>query len=135
MCCLFFNDPATPEIYPYWHSLSLHDVIPLYAVHFIAPERRGDLLIFNAAVNRAWRTSMEIGVKVDARSYDGATRRHILSAYMTFVAVDANGNPCPVPPLLPETEIDRFRYEEAQLRRELRLSHANRKSTRLNSSH
>ena len=67
---------------------------------------------------------MEIGVKVDARSYDGATRRHILSAYMTFVAVDANGNPCPVPPLQPETEIDRFRYEEAQLRRELRLSHA-----------
>src|SRR3546814_14453027 len=66
------------------------------AVHFIAPARRGDVLIFNAAVNRAWRTSMEIGVKLDARSYDGATRRHILSAYITFVAVDASGNPCPV---------------------------------------
>jgi acyl-CoA hydrolase len=94
------------------------------AVHFIAPARRGDVLIFNAAVNRAWHTSMEIGVKVDARSYDGATRRHILSAYMTFVAVDPDGKPRPVPPLQPETEIDRFRYEEAQLRRELRLSHA-----------
>lgn len=94
------------------------------AVHFIAPARRGDVLIFNAAVNRAWHTSMEIGVKVDARSYDGATRRHILSAYMTFVAVDASGNPCAVPPLQPETETDRHRYQEAQLRRELRLSHA-----------
>lgn len=94
------------------------------AVHFIAPARRGDVLIFNAAVNRAWHTSMEIGVKVDARSYDGNNRRHILSAYMTFVAVDPDGKPRAVPPLQPETEVDRFRYEEAQLRRELRLSHA-----------
>lgn len=94
------------------------------AVHFIAPARRGDVLIFNAAVNRAWNTSMEIGVKVDAQTQDGGNRRHILSAYLTFVAIGDDGRPCAIPPVQPETEVDRFRYEEAQLRREMRLTHA-----------
>ena len=94
------------------------------AVHFIAPARRGDVLIFNASVNRAWNTSMEVGVKVDARSYDGSGSRHILSAYLTFVALDGDGRPRPVPPLKPETEVECYRYEEAQLRREMRLQHA-----------
>ena len=94
------------------------------AVHFIAPARRGDVLLFNASVNRAWHTSMEVGVKVDAQSYDGNNRRHILSAYLTFVALDSSGKPRPVPPLQPETDIERYRYEEAQLRREMRLQHA-----------
>ncbi|TXH05807.1 MAG: acyl-CoA thioesterase [Nevskiaceae bacterium] len=94
------------------------------AVHFIAPARRGDVLIFNAAVNRAWTTSMEVGVKVDALSYDGSNRRHILSAYLTFVALDGNGKPRPVPPLQPETPDEQRRYQEAQLRREQRLRHA-----------
>ncbi len=71
------------------------------AVHFIAPARRGDVLIFNVAVNRAWNSSMEIGVKVDAQVSDGSNRRHILSAYMTFVALDADGRPRAVPPLQP----------------------------------
>jgi len=94
------------------------------AVHFIAPARRGDVLIFNASVNRAWNTSVEVGVKVDARSYDGNTRRHILSAYLTFVALDESGKPRPVPPLQPETPEEVRRYQEAQLRREQRLRHA-----------
>ncbi|NKF22064.1 acyl-CoA thioesterase [Solimonas marina] len=94
------------------------------AVHFIAPARRGDVLIFNASVNRAWHTSMEIGVKVDAQTQDGGNRRHILSAYMTFVAVDGDGKPRAVPPIEPETERERYRYEEAQLRREMRLAHS-----------
>lgn len=94
------------------------------AVHFIAPARRGDVLIFNVAVNRAWNSSMEIGVKVDAQVSDGSNRRHILSAYMTFVALDADGRPRAVPPLQPETELERYRHEEAQLRREMRLAHA-----------
>ena len=94
------------------------------AVHFIAPARRGDVLIFNASVNRAWTTSMEVGVKVDARSYDGSNNRHILSAYLTFVAVDPDGKPRAVPPLQPQTDIEHYRYEEAQLRREMRLQHA-----------
>ncbi|PPE73325.1 acyl-CoA thioesterase [Solimonas fluminis] len=94
------------------------------AVHFVAPARRGDVLIFNSSVNRAWNTSMEVGVKVDAQSYDGCNRRHILSAYLTFVALDGAGKPRPVAPLQPETAVEKLRYEEAQLRRENRLAHA-----------
>jgi acyl-CoA hydrolase len=94
------------------------------AVHFIAPARRGDVLIFNAAVNRAWTTSMEVGCKVEAERIGGGDRRHILSAYLTFVAQDDAACPRPVPLLLPETRAEQHRYGEAQLRRELRLKHA-----------
>lgn len=94
------------------------------AVHFIAPARGGDVLIFNAAVNRAWSSSMEVGCKVEAEKIGGGDRRHILSAYLTFVAMDAQGRPRPVPPVAPETAHERQRYEEARLRRELRLRHA-----------
>jgi acyl-CoA hydrolase len=84
-----------------------------------------DVLIFNAAVNRAWNTSMEVGCKVEAESVvSGGERRHILSAYLTFVAQDADGKPRRVPPVAPETRIEKQRYDEAQLRRELRLRHA-----------
>lgn len=94
------------------------------AVHFIAPARGGDVLIFNAAVNRAWSSSMEVGCKVEAEKIGGGDRRHILSAYLTFVAMDAQGRPRTVPPVVPDTPHERQRYEEAQLRRELRLRHA-----------
>lgn len=94
------------------------------AVNFIAPARKGDILIFNAAVNRAWNSSLEIGCKVEAEMIGGAGRRHILSAYLTFVAMDGHSLPRRVPPLAPESPMERQRYEEAQLRRELRLRHA-----------
>jgi len=96
------------------------------AVHFVAPARRGDVLLFNASVNRAWTTSMEVGVKVDAQSYDGSNRRHILSAYLTFVALDSAGKPRPIAPVQPETEVEQQRWREAQLRRDNRLQHAER---------
>ena len=94
------------------------------AVHFIAPARGGDVLIFNSAVNRAWTSSMEVGCKVEAENVGGGDRRHILSAYLTFVAMDEHGRPRPVPPVVPETQHEKQRYEEAQLRRESRLRHA-----------
>ncbi len=106
------------------HAAGVTVTASVDAVHFIAPARRGDVLIFNAAVNRAWNSSMEVGVKVDAQSYDGSNRRHILSAYLTFVALDAAGKPRPVPPLKPESPDEMRRFHEAQLRRELRLRHA-----------
>lgn len=96
------------------------------AVHFVAPARRGDVLLFNASVNRAWTTSMEVGVKVDAQSYDGSNRRHILSAYLTFVALDSAGKPRPIAAVQPESEVEQRRWREAQLRRENRLQHAER---------
>lgn len=94
------------------------------AVHFIAPARRGDVLIFNACVNRAWNSSLEVGCKVDAEKIGGGDRRHILSAYLTFVAQGDDGKPRPVPQLVTEAPEEKRRYEEAQLRREQRLKHA-----------
>jgi acyl-CoA hydrolase len=106
------------------HAAGTCVTVGVDAVHFIAPARRGDILIFNAGVNRAWGTSMEVGCKVEAELGGGGERRHILSAYLTFVAMDENSRPRPVSPLLPETPIEHRRFEEAALRRKSRLEHA-----------
>lgn len=93
-------------------------------VHFLAPAKGGDTLLFSVAVNRAWNSSMEIGARVMAENSYTGERRHILSAYLTFVAVDANGKPQPVPPVLAQTPVEKARHEEAQFRRANRLRHA-----------
>jgi acyl-CoA hydrolase len=106
------------------HACGVCVTVSVDAVHFQAPAKKGDTLFFNASVNRAWNTSMEIGVRVEAEGVGSQARRHILSAYLTFVAVNAEGRPVPVPPLLVASEIEQRRYQEAQLRRESRLAHA-----------
>lgn len=96
------------------------------AVHFMAPAKHGDTLVFSAAVNRAWNSSMEIGAKViaeDCQSCD-LDKRHIVSAYLTFVALDEHNRPTPIPGIIPETDMEKRRYEEAGLRRQQRLLHA-----------
>ena len=100
-------------------------------MHFLKPSGQGDILLFSAAINRAWTTSMEIGVKVVAEHYLTGERRHILSAYFTFIALDENKQPTTVPPVIPETLIEKQRFEEANLRRERRKNEAEeRKSQR-----
>ena len=94
------------------------------AIHFLAPAKDGDTLIYSASVNRAWTTSMEIGAKVVAENSYTGERRHIVSAYLTFVALDENNKPVRVPELITETELEAQRYIEAQARREMRLEHA-----------
>ena len=91
------------------------------SLHFIAPAKDGDTLLVKAAANRAWGSSMEIGVKVDAENSYTGERRHIVSAYFTFVALDAQGRPAPAPVLLPETKDEKRRFNEAQFRRDERL--------------
>lgn len=90
------------------------------SMHFLAPARKSEILIFKAAVNRTWRTSMEIGAKVLAESPINGIKRHIVSAYFTFVAVDENQRPVLVPAVLPETAAERKRYEEADIRKQRR---------------
>lgn len=94
------------------------------AVHFMAPATRGDILIFSLAINRVWKSSMEIGVKVEARPHDGHLRRNIVSAYFTFVALSESGEPRAVPDITPHTDDEMRRFAEAELRRATRLNHA-----------
>ncbi len=89
-------------------------------VDFLTPVKVGDLVIFKSSVNRAFHTSMEVGVKVLVENYIKDTHRHVASALLTFVAVDREGNRLPVPPVIPETDEQKRRYEEAGRRREMR---------------
>jgi acyl-CoA hydrolase len=89
---------------------------------FLLPIRLGQLLTFRASVNAVWRTSMEVGVRVEAEDIATGALQHTNSAYLTMVAVDATGSPFQVPPLLVEDEEDRRREREAQLRRQSALA-------------
>lgn len=89
---------------------------------FFHPVRPGQWVKLRSSVNRAFRTSMEVGVKVWVEDLIRGGQQHVSSAYLTFVAVDAEGRGVPVPPLIPETEDEKRRYEEAGARREYRLS-------------
>lgn len=104
-------------------------------LHFMAPAKKGDILIFKAAVNRAWRTSMEIGAKVLAEDPHTGEKKSIVSAYLTFVAVDDNQCPVEVPQVIPETDLEKRRFAEAEVRRQRRRDEAEqRKLSRMNSS-
>src|SRR5271169_3014845 len=87
-------------------------------IDFIAPVHVGDLLILKSSLNRAFRTSMEVGVKVWVEHTIDGSLRHVASAYLTFVAVNPQGGRVRVPPLEPETEQDKRRYHDAGRRRE-----------------
>jgi acyl-CoA hydrolase len=106
------------------HAGGVCATVGVDAVHFIAPAGRGDVLIFNSAVNRAFRTSMEVGCRVEAERRGGGPRRHLLSAYLTFVAMDEHGQPRKVPAVVPDSPLEQLRFEEAALRRRSRLLHA-----------
>lgn len=90
-------------------------------LHFLAPAHVGEVVILKAHVNRAFGTSMEVGVRVEAENPVTGERRHTATAYLTFVALDARGNRVPVPPLVPETEDEQRRYRQAEQRRQWRL--------------
>ena len=85
-------------------------------------------MVLKSSVNRVFRTSMEVGVKVFAENVLTGERKHTSSAYVTFVALDEQGDPKEVPPLICETPIERRRWEEAAVRRKWRLSHRYKKT-------
>lgn len=87
---------------------------------FVEPVRVGALLILKASVNRAFRTSMEVGVKAMVEDIVKQELRHVSSAYITFVAVDMAGRHLVVPQLALETDHQRRRFEDAGRRREMR---------------
>jgi acyl-CoA hydrolase len=91
---------------------------------FLAPVHVGDIVRTSAQVNWAGRSSMEVGVRVEAEQWSDASGRplHVASAYFVFVAIDEDGKSRPVPPLAPETPDDVRRLREAEIRREHRLA-------------
>lgn len=93
---------------------------------FLHPVKIGQLVVLRSSVNRVFRTSMEIGVKVETENLMTGKKLHTCSAYLTFVALDENGKAAPVPPVIPETEEEKRRYREAEERREYRLALRNR---------
>jgi acyl-CoA hydrolase len=82
----------------------------------------GQLVTVHASVNAAWRTSMEVGVRVVSENVRTGAREHTSTAYLTMVALDEEGRPSAVPPLRPESPDEVRRAHEAQLRRDNRLS-------------
>jgi acyl-CoA hydrolase len=89
---------------------------------FHQPVFVGDLLFFRATLNFAGRTSMEIGVRVEAENLMTGEVRHVASAYLTYVAIDRSGRPNEIPPLVLESEDERRLSREARARREMRLA-------------
>ena len=88
---------------------------------FLAPVYVGNLVTARASVNDVGTKSMEIGVRVDAEDILTGTVVHVSSAYLVYVAIDANGKAAPIPPVVAETDEEKRRMAAAKLRRERRL--------------
>jgi acyl-CoA hydrolase len=89
---------------------------------FLVPIYVGELVTFRATVNAAWRSSMEVGVRVEAENLLAGSRRHTNTAYLTMVALDGDSRPAPVPPLLASSPDEQRRMREAEMRRANRLA-------------
>jgi acyl-CoA hydrolase len=106
------------------HSRCPVVTVSIDSMTFLHPVHIGQLLILRSSVNRVFRTSMEVGVKVWVEDLRTGVIRHTSSAYLTFVALGANNQNVPVAPVIPETEDEKRRFEKAGVRREYRLAQA-----------
>jgi len=96
------------------------------SLHFLHPVHINELIMLRSSVNRVFRSSMEIGVKVTTENLLTGVRLHTCSAYLTFVAIDREGRSVTIPQVIPETEDEKRRYLQAGERREYRLAMRNR---------
>ena len=103
------------------HSRRVVVTASIDTLHFVEPIKTGYFVRLRANVNHAWRTSMEVGVRVEAENPLTGETRHAATAYLTYVALDAEGRPTPVPQIRPGTPEEARRSREAQTRREQRL--------------
>lgn len=104
------------------HSGGLAVTAQMDEMSFLEPVYLGDVVTVRAMVNEAFRTSMEVGVRVEAESVSTGRKVHTSSAYLVFVALDRQGAPREVPAVLAENDEQRRRQYEARLRREARLA-------------
>jgi acyl-CoA hydrolase len=103
------------------HSRAAVTTASIARVDFREPIHLGDLVVMKASVNFVGRSSMEVGVRVEAEDLMTGVRRHTNSCYLTFVAIDRNGRPIEVAGLTPETDDEQRRYAAAETRRRARL--------------
>ena len=103
------------------HTRTVCVTASIDALHFVAPVPVGHIVRLLASVNYAGNTSMEIGVRLDSEDPTSGDQSHVATAYLTFVSLDSNRRPKKIPPILPETEEERRRYTQAQVRRNSRL--------------
>jgi acyl-CoA hydrolase len=89
---------------------------------FLHPVHIGQLIMLQSSVNRVFRTSMEVGVRVQVENLLTGQRKHTSSAYLTFVAIDTGGRRVPIPSVIPETADEKRRFAEAEERRIYRLA-------------
>jgi len=111
----------TAAVSAFRHARNACVTVSIDRVDFREPIHVGDLIIMKASVNFTGRTSMEVGVRVEAEDMISGNRRHTNSCYLTFVAIDRNGRPMEIPQVQPETPIEHRRYAAAQERRRRRL--------------
>jgi len=104
----------------YRHSRTYIVTAAMDHIDFIRPVHLGNLVTLKSSVNRAFSSSMEVGVKVWAENMQTGIQLHVASAYLVFVAIDQNGHPVRVPELIAETANEQRRYADALLRREHR---------------
>jgi len=88
---------------------------------FLAPAKKGDILILKSSVNFTHKTSMEIGVRIDAENPLTGIVNHTATAYLTFVAIDDNNKPVKIPAILPETDKEKYRFQEGEKRHSQRI--------------
>jgi uncharacterized protein (TIGR00369 family) len=105
------------------HAGGLAVTVAIDEMTFLEPVHIGDVLVLKASVNDVGTSSMECGIRVEATNPVTGRSVHASSAYMVFVAVDAEGQPRPVPPLVAESDVEQRRQREAKLRRAARLAH------------
>lgn len=105
------------------HAGGLALTVTIDEMTFLEPVHIGEVLTLRASVNDVGRTSMECGVRVEAHDPATGVVRHVSTAYLVFVAVDADGRPRAVPPLVVGSDDERRRQREARLRRERRIAH------------
>jgi uncharacterized protein (TIGR00369 family) len=101
--------------------------VAMDSMTFLSPVRVGDLVTLRASINWIGRTSIEVGIRVEAENVMTGQVTHTNSAYAVYVALDDDGKPTPVPPLLIESDLERRHWEEGARRQEHRLHRAQRR--------
>ena len=110
------------------HARRVCVTVSVDQVDFREPIHLGELVTMQAMVNYVHRTSLEVGVRVEAENLLTGVRRHTNSCYLTFVAIDDVGRPVEAPKVVPETDEEQQRYRAAEMRRAQRMEHARAKA-------